>query len=528
MNASLRLRSLPAIAAAAILVAAVSLSSASASGQRGGAIPLLRMGVLGPLPSVDRNRQGSLAAYPVSTLGLEDLVGVTPTGKLIPWLAESVTRPGRNVLVYHLRHGVRFWDGSEMTSADVANAMNYTRYPTFGLSAVYSSIKTIVPKDKYTVVVTFKHPDNTWADYSAIHTAIFEKKFQQEHGATMGQAGVLEMGTGPWEFSSLDPTSGIELTANPHYWGGPVGIQHISIKLFSDENSAALAMRAGAIDGFLYLQDVKGFRAAAGSNADIVSSPGAFLTYLRININIAPWNDVHVRRAVAYALDRSQLISVYGSPALPTSTMILPFQLQQIATPAQVAAMLKTVPTYPYSVAKARAELAKSAYPNGFSATIDTDSVHANLMQAIAGQLGKIGIKLTVDQVPPNTASAEQLATDNPKAGLATIGLGATLDPGAYPHYTLTRKTYGNAPSGIFYETPAVDALITQGETETNDAKRFAIYTKMLRIVGTSEPVVALFSPDVNEAISNKFVWKKLNPESLFASPPWALGISAK
>ncbi len=117
---------------------------------------------------------------------------------------------------------------------------------------LFSSVKSIQATGTYTVTVTLAHPDASWR-YSPAYADIFEKKFAQDHSGTFGKPGVLVMGSGPWEVDSLDPTSGAELSANPHWWGGTVPIQHISVKIFSSPTSEALAFRAGDVDLDTYI-----------------------------------------------------------------------------------------------------------------------------------------------------------------------------------------------------------------------------------------------------------------------------------
>src|SRR5262249_48199511 len=148
-----------------------------------------------------------------------------------PWLAQSVTNPGRALYIYHLRHGVKFWDGNELTAADVANALNYYRYPGSQIAYIYQTVKSVTAVNRYTVAVTLKHPDPSWRFLVCEAPAgIFEQRFQQQHRSTFGQPGTLVMGTGPWKIDNLDPTSGADLSANTHWWGGAVPIRHISIK----------------------------------------------------------------------------------------------------------------------------------------------------------------------------------------------------------------------------------------------------------------------------------------------------------
>src|SRR5262245_45176669 len=185
----------------------------------------------------------------------------------------------------------------------------------------------------------------------------------------MGQPGVLMMGTGPYKFDSLDPLKGVELSANPNYWGGKPSIQHISVKFISDEQSMALAFRAGDVD-IAWPSNARAFEATAGTQ--LISASACNQGFLSMNTKVAPFNDVHVRRAIAYVLNKPDIIKAQGGFAEPDSTMIPPVQLQSVASRAQVAKLVKSIPTYPFSVAKAKAELAKSAYPNGFSTHIDT------------------------------------------------------------------------------------------------------------------------------------------------------------
>src|SRR5262249_34025957 len=154
-------------------------------------------------------------------------------------------------------------DGNELTATDVANSLNYERYPTAQSAFLYTSVKNVAAVGRYTVVVTLRRPDPNWRLGGG--GLIFEKKFADEHKGTFGSPGVLLMGTGPWMPISFDPTSGVELAANPHWWGGRVGVKRISVKFFQDQNSMALAFRAGEIDVTMQLPDPRSFAGTAGT-----------------------------------------------------------------------------------------------------------------------------------------------------------------------------------------------------------------------------------------------------------------------
>src|SRR5262249_39840417 len=158
------------------------------------------------------------------------------------------------------------------------------------------------------------------------------------HKATFGQPGTLVMGTGPFVPVSLDPTTGEELQANAHWWGGPVPVQHISVKFFADEQSLALAFRGGAIDVDPAVLDAAGFQARAATK--VITAPGSGSRLFSMNVQRAPWSDVHVRRAVAYAVNRQDIISGDSGPGLgtPNYYLIPRVLLASLGTPSQITA----------------------------------------------------------------------------------------------------------------------------------------------------------------------------------------------
>jgi peptide/nickel transport system substrate-binding protein len=99
---------------------------------------------------------------------------------------------------------------------------------------------------------------------------------------------------------------GAELSANDRYRRGRPQIRRISIKFFANENSMALALRAGEIDVAPQVTGAAAF--AATSGARLTSVPSCQHVFFSMNTKVAPWNDVHVRRAAGYALNRTDLV----------------------------------------------------------------------------------------------------------------------------------------------------------------------------------------------------------------------------
>jgi peptide/nickel transport system substrate-binding protein len=517
------------VALAAVIAVAVGAGSAGAGARssRSGAIPLLRVGEVTSTVSTLDEFHALGTEYGLS---LEKLMKLGSKNQLVPNLALGFTHPNPTTYVYHLRHGVRFWDGNELTAVDAANSWNYFRSPLASTGFYFTSVAKVVAIGRYTMRVTLKRPDAGFPyTASSYASPIFEKKFWDAHKATYGQPGTLIMGTGPWIPVSFQPTSGIEFKANPHYWGGAVPIQHISVKFFADENSEALAMRAGEIDIAPSVQSPASF--AATSTIKPISTPSCTIYYFVMPTQMAPWNDVHVRRAVAYALDRQALITAYGGYATAITTLVPPLSLQSVASQKQIAALLKSLPQYPFSIDKAKAELAKSAYPNGFSATIDTitEYGYAQNDEAVAGELAKIGIKLTLNTVSTGIYFNELFGTGPvDKRPPAWTGWGCQ-NPDASQQSGLlgSKNAVPNLYNEADYTPPVVDKLLADAISTDDPAKRFVAYGNLLHQLALDVPYVPLFVSDLSYAITSKFVWQDFNP--FFPSDGvWALHIRAR
>src|SRR5262249_9108596 len=149
-----------------------------------------------------------------------------------------------------------------------------------------------------------------------------------------------------------------------------------------------------------------------------------------------------VRRAVAYALNRSDIIAAAGGYASPLYTFIPSQALQTVASPSQVSTLLGSLNLYHFDLAKARQEMAQSAYPQGVSATIDAWAGQGeNQTQVVAAELGKIGINAHVKVVPDSVAQVEANGPANRRPTTAWEGGCIDPDVSGYDFYLGTANT---------------------------------------------------------------------------------------
>lgn len=503
--------------------ASLLLAAASAGTARPKVAPLLVEGIPFPeISTLDPDIQGGNGEY-LDPFILDYLMKLSPNGQVEPNLAQSVTQPSKASYVYHLRHGVKFWDGTEMTSADVANALNYARYPTMGTRPLLASVKAIKTTSKYTVLVTLKHPDAGFPCLLTHVGSIFEKKQQQANRNTFGQPGTLLIGTGPYRISSWNPTQGITFTLNPTYWGKKPPVQKVEVRFFSSEQSIALAFRAGQVD-VAFPADAAGFASTAGTK--VISVPSAEQGLYSMDIKAPYFSDIHVRRAISYAIDRVGIINSIGGHAIPDYTTIPPVQLNAIAPKAQVDALIDSLQTYRYNLAKAKQEMAQSAYPDGFTTSLDTFQYGNYVVtdEAIAGMLAKIGITLKVNVLPVSAAIAEY--TQSGFNDAYTYFYSEVPDPGLLPSLLYSSKEpHAGGANWANFQNAKVDALLQEGDATMNGAKRFAVYAKLLRIVQPLALYVPLYQGDNNLAISRKFSLPTFGPYTTDHSTQWILDV---
>jgi peptide/nickel transport system substrate-binding protein len=502
--------SLVVAATAWLGVGAVPASAApSTGGNAGASIPQLRIATDYQLSTLDPTKYSS--ATVVTALSLETLLTLGAQGQLLPNLATSWSATNPVTYVYHLRQGVKFWDGDELTSTDVAFSWNYERAVGSQYNTGFGSVKSVTVSGPDTVVVKLVHPDASWQDTPAFTGEVFEKKFFEAHPRTFGQPGTLIMGTGPWEVDSLDPTTGAQLSANPDWWDGTVPIDHISFQIFANSTSEALAFRAGDENLDPLVVGPKSFAAASG--ATIAATPSCLNGMFDMNVHDPGWDDVHVRRAAAYALDRTDIIDAFGGYAVPDNTLIPASALRTIASQAQIDSLFKSLPLYQHNLAKAKAEMAESAYPHGFSTPMLEYSYGntVDVSEVIAAELANIGIHAQIKVEPIN---AYEAAESGPAAKrLPTFQTGGCIGPdvSGYDFFLGTANLAPGEFNTADYAPPEVDKLLAAGTATSNPAARFGIYSKLEAQLQEDLPYIALYQQDYTIALSKGFTVPHFN-----------------
>ena len=246
----------------------------------------------------------------------EGLTRYRSDGSIAPGLAESweISEDGK-VYTFNLRSGVTFHDGTAMTADDVKFSLDRARAEdsTNAQTALFASIADVSVVDDLTVQVTLSAPNGNFITNMAWGDAVIVAPESIEDAATN------PIGTGPFKLSRWVLGDRIELEQNDAYWGDLPALESATFRFISDPTAAFAAMMAGDIDafpGFPAPETLAQFEADPRFKLLIGSTEGE--TILSTNNKSEALSDVRVRKALAHAINRQEIIDGamfgYGTP----------------------------------------------------------------------------------------------------------------------------------------------------------------------------------------------------------------------
>lgn len=474
-------------------------------------IPSFTFALASPPPSFDK----AASTQPVITgsfmsLVTEPLERQSPDGSFVPALAEKVTQPDTTTIVYTIRSGVSFSDGSPLTAEDVAWSITHTATPPAQTSTSTPAFGSASVTGEREVTVKLKAPRARARSGLAGQVLVQEKKFATANAGKLGTADAIPIGTGPYTVTSAD-ASGMTLTRRTNYWSQLPKVKVLNVKVIPDDNSAQLAMRSGEVN-LRQLNNVKTtpqWRAIPGTT--IYSAPSTTVNFLAMDVTKAPFDDVHVRRAIAYATDVPGLISAaWGGEATPLRAFLPVQNLAGVAGGTDTAkAFVDSLPDHGFNLDKAKAELAQSGHRDGFSTTIKyVDSVPASKVLALSLQqnLKALGINVTVESATLNAWSADffqhKLTGLNLGFGFSTSG----NEPSSLLGSAVGAQNIGPQKANIAnFTTPEIEQALPVVNAAGENAPRWAATKTLLSQIAEQVPYVPLASENFVMAIGKGF-----------------------
>lgn len=332
----------------------------------------------------------------------EGLVSLDEQGEIKPLLAKSWSvSDDRKTYTFQLQDGVTFSNGDKFTADDVK--FSFERVKTdWKLSLkskmdVVDKVEVVSPTE---VAVTLSAPSNTWLfDMTTSVGAIFSPN-------GVANLETEAVGTGPFTVSAWNRGQSIELAARADYWGGPVAVQSVSLRYFADAVATTNALRAGDVDAIVNLQapDLIGSLESSGQ-FDITSGTSNGEILLALNNKKAPFDDIRVRQAIYYAIDRQAVMdTAWAGYGELIATMV--------PTTDPYYEDLNNV--YPYDPDKAKALLAEAGQENlQISFDVPTRPYATAVSEIVVSQLAEVGITATINSTEFPAVWLEKVFTNH-------------------------------------------------------------------------------------------------------------------
>jgi peptide/nickel transport system substrate-binding protein len=457
-----------------ILLAAIALTALPLFPALAGPPDTLTLGIQLEPPGLDPTAGAASAIREVTYANIfQGLTRIDSSGAVKTDLAKSWTiSPDGLTYSFTLQSGVTFQDGTPFDCSIVQFSYARAAAPDSinAQKQLFAPIAKVACPTPGEAVVTLKHPTSTFLYDMAWGDAVMVAPKTAASNKTQ------PVGTGPFSFSRWVPGDRIELVRNPHYWGPAPKLAGVTFRIIGDPAAATAALLSGSLDAYPNFpapETVPKFQHDPRFTVDIGTTEGKVI--MALDDAAKPFNDVRVRRALAYAIDRRALIeAAYSGLGTPIGSHYAP------GDPGYV----DLSNTYPYDPARAKALLQAAGVAPGtsFTITLPPPSYAQRGGEIIAAYLQQVGLNAKLSSVEWAKWLTQVFAQSDFDATVIAHTESRDLDIYARPHY------YFN------YDSPAYKALYAQYIAATDPARQTALVQELQRQLATDEPNIFLFA----------------------------------
>jgi peptide/nickel transport system substrate-binding protein len=453
----------------------------------------LRIRLPGDIGNLDPSRVFQIENQTVASNIYSGLVRYDDaTGKILPDLAErwDVSADGR-VYTFQLRQGVKWHKGyGEFSADDVKFSFDRIQNPATGSSYQVQldgmKVEVVSPR---VVRISRERADPRMLHVLTAYNQgwLVSRKAVTEIGA---QAYPLKpIGTGPFVFEKWSPGSEIVLSANPDYFGGKPKLDGLVFRVIKDENAAAAALTNGEIDVAFAIQApdvIERLKKAPGIK--VSDRAAAYTMNLVLNTSRPPFDNVKVRHAVGYAVNRDALITGFfhntKTPALSVITTAFPEFTDQ-------------VPRYPFDPEKAKALLKEvGGGPIAIDLVAPASSPYDKIVVPIANDLNMVGFQAKIVVLERGAYAA---ARGKGTLMTAITGVAGPVNADNPLNALYAKKSF---PPGLnTAQYAGAESLFEQLAAEMKEPERTKLYHAIQQKTMEDLPVLPLYTMSVYVAM---------------------------
>jgi peptide/nickel transport system substrate-binding protein len=415
--------------------------------------------------SLDPGSGGAVAASTQAHTHLYDaLISYEPPNfTVVPLLAESWTVLDDQTWEFRLRRGVKFHNGDDFDARDFLYSVEVYRQPGGPRAHNLAAITGVEQVDPYTIRITTSGPSPTLlANLSYIW--ILPREAREKVGSE--SFAQQPIGTGPYRLVEFTRGQRLVLEANPNYWRGRVTPQKLTLRTITDPATRVAELKTGGVQ-LITSPPAAQLRELQSGDTEVISIKGARLIMHSFNTTARPFDDVRVRQAVNYAVDRESIIkNVLEGHAEPLHG---PFSTSWLGYDPNIK-------PYSYDPARARQLLAEAGYPNGLD-TVFNHSTGAflkdrEIAEVVASQLGQVGIRVRL--VPTERAKIQEDWLNGTFEGITSAQWPTASDPDPMIGWTLYKRK-GHKPDD------QLNGLIDQSRATVDPEQRKRILQELSR-----------------------------------------------
>ncbi len=347
----------------------------------------------------------------------------------------------------------------------------------------FNAVTDISAPDPATVVIRVKQPTpNLLVDIGGFKGMAIVQRKNVESGAIATHP----IGTGPFAFKSATSGDSVSLVANKNYWGSAPVVSGVTFRFIPEASTALSALQAGEIDWTDSVPTQRVDELRGDDSITLGVTPSNDYWYQALNEARKPWNDVRVRQAVAYGIDRQAIVQATSYGTAVANQLAIPKGNPWYVDYQRYSRNLETAKTL---LGQAGVKdltmdlLATSDYPETVTAA-----------QIVTDNLAPLGITVKIRTVDFATWLDEQ---NNGHFDMLMMGWLGNIDPNDF--YYAQHHTGGKSNAQKF-SNPQVDALLDAGRIETNREKRLDDYTKAATIIADQVSYLYLYNPSVIQA----------------------------
>lgn len=448
----------------------------------------------------------------------ETLFAMSPEGELEPMLAESIESVDDTTYVVQLREGISFTDGTPFNADAVKANIDWVLDPDNGapfafLLAVGGEPAEVEVVDEYTVQISTSIPFAPLPAHLSHGAMAMISPAALEQGEEFLASNAI--GTGPYVLAAWDRAERVVLERNPDYWGDAPAIETVVFAVVPEAGARIVEVEAGTVDVAVRVPPADIPRLEANPDVTVEITPGLRTIYIFFNVTEPPFDDVRVRQAVNYAVDKDAIAaSLFDGAALvsqaPFAPNIFGYSTQE-----------------PYSrdVDRARELLDEAGIEEGASLVLyhptERYPQDALVADAVRSQLAEVGlnVELRTLEWTQYVPHVRREAPDN-DIQFAMLGWGTPTMDADYALFALFHSSeHPPGFNGAFYDNPEVDALLDEARSTLDVEARAAAYDEAISIIWEDAPWLFLYSEVQVTAIRNNVEGFIVHPdESLIAT----------